>query len=97
MYRYLFVIVEEVARMRAALRARGFAPRHALRAGATGRLAGALFLRTYSRGERVYLAMLARGYSGQMPQLVPLSFGRTDVLFLAVIAVALLPLRATGL
>ena len=32
MYRYLFVIVDEVPRMRAALAARGYAPRHALQA-----------------------------------------------------------------
>ena len=70
MYRYLFVIVEEVGRMRAALSSRGYRPRHALQAAAIGRMSSALFLRTYARGERVYLAMQARGYRGQMPQLV---------------------------
>ena len=35
MYRYLFVIVEEARRMRAALAARGYRPRHALQAGAS--------------------------------------------------------------
>ena len=29
---------------------------------------GALFLRAFERGERVYLAMLSRGYSGRMPE-----------------------------
>jgi cobalt/nickel transport system permease protein len=29
--------------------------------------AGALFVRSYERGERVYLAMESRGYSGSMP------------------------------
>jgi len=96
MYRYLFVIVEEVSRMRAALVARGFGPRTALQAGATGRVAGALFLRTYGRGERVYLAMLARGYSGSMPELVPLSFGRSDAAFLGLIVIALVPLRVVA-
>ena len=76
MYRYLFVIVEEVGRMRAALAARGYQPRSALHAGVLGRVATALFLRTYSRGERVYVAMLARGYNGRMPRLTPLVFGR---------------------
>lgn len=98
MYRYLTVIVEEVERMRAALMARGFGPRTALQAGATGRVAGSLFLRTYGRGERVYLAMLARGYRGTMPQLVPLAFGRGDALFVGLVLVAVLPVRvATGL
>jgi len=93
MYRYLFVIVDEVQRMRAALAARGHSPRHALQVGAIGRVAAALFLRTYGRGERVYLAMLARGYSGTMPSLTPLAFRRADVAFLLVLAALLLPVR----
>jgi cobalt/nickel transport system permease protein len=97
MYRYLFVLVEEVGRMRAALAARGYRPRNALHAGALGRMATALFLRTYSRGERVYVAMLARGYSGRMPRLVPLVLRRADAVFVAAVLTALIPLRvATG-
>jgi cobalt/nickel transport system permease protein len=96
MYRYLFVIGGEVRRMRVALAARGYRPRHALQAAAIGRVATALFLRTYDRGERVYVAMLARGYGGPArptPRLRALAFARADVLFLTVVAAALLPLR----
>jgi len=97
MYRYLFVIMDETRRMRAALAARGYRPRHALQAAALGRVATALFLRTYERGERVHLAMLARGWRHTMPRLDVLTFQRTDVYFLALLA-ALLPLRiAAGL
>ena len=96
MYRYLFVIVEEVSRMRAALAARGYQPRNALHAGALGRVATALFLRTYSRGERVYVAMLARGYDGRMPRLVPLVFGRADIAFVVCVLAALVPLRVAA-
>ena len=92
-YRYLFVLVEEVSRMRHALLARGFRPRTALGAAATGRLAGSLFLRTHARGERVYLAMAARGYTGTMPQLARLAFRRRDAVFLAVLVGGLLALR----
>jgi len=96
MYRYLFVIVEEVGRMRAALASRGYRPRHALHAGALGRVATALFLRTYSRGERVYIAMLARGYDGRMPRLVPLVFGRAEIAFVCAVLAALVPLRVAA-
>lgn len=92
-YRYLFVIADEVRRMRAALQARGYRPRHALQAAAVGRVATALFLRSYGRGERVYLAMVARGYAGTMPQLRTLAFGRADALFLGGLAAALLAVR----
>lgn len=93
MYRYLFVIAEELRRMRSALAARAYRPRHLLQIGALGRMTTALFLRTFSRGERIYLAMLARGYSGQMPRLDPLRIARGDAAFVGLIAVALIPLR----
>ncbi len=96
MYRYLFVIVEEVGRMRAALAARGYQPRTALHASVLGRVATALFLRTYSRGERVYVAMLARGYDGRMPRIAPLVFGRADVAFVAAVLTVLIPLRVAA-
>jgi cobalt/nickel transport system permease protein len=92
-YRYLFVVVDEVQRMRAALAARGYRPRSALQAGAVGRVASALFLRTHSRGERVYLAMLSRGYAGSVPMLDRLRFRAADVAFVATIAVLVLPIR----
>jgi cobalt/nickel transport system permease protein len=93
MYRYLFVIVDEMQRMRAALASRGYRPRFAWQIGAFGRVVTALFLRTYARGERVYLAMLSRGYSGVMPELDALSFRRVDALFVALVAVSLLAVR----
>jgi cobalt/nickel transport system permease protein len=93
MYRYLFVIVEEAGRMRAGLAARAYRPRTALHAGAIGRVATAMFLRTYARGERVYRAMLARGYGGAMPQLTPLVLRRADVVFVAAVVSLLVPLR----
>jgi cobalt/nickel transport system permease protein len=93
MYRYLFVIVDEVRRMRAALAARGYAPRHALQVQAIGRVATALFLRTYERAERVHLAMLARGWNQAMPRLDVLVFRRADALFLAALGASLLSVR----
>ncbi|HEX5621687.1 MAG TPA: cobalt ECF transporter T component CbiQ [Solirubrobacteraceae bacterium] len=96
MYRYLFVITGEVRRMRVALASRGYRPRHALQAAALGRVAIALFLRTFERGERVYVAMLARGYTGTTPRLRALAFGRADVVFLAALVTALVPLRVVA-
>jgi cobalt/nickel transport system permease protein len=67
MLRYLDVLAGEAARMRVARIARGDDPRHLaqLRGFAIG--IGALFLRAYERGERVWLAMRARGWTGRMP------------------------------
>jgi cobalt/nickel transport system permease protein len=67
MLRYLDVLVGEARRMRVARISRGDDPRFLwqLRGFAAG--IGALFLRAYERGERVWLAMRARGWQGRMP------------------------------
>lgn len=92
-YRYGFVVAGEAARMRAAMTARGFRPRTALDVGALGRMAGALFLRAHARGERVHLAMLARGYRGTLPGAAPARLAWSDVAFVALVLLALVPLR----
>jgi cobalt/nickel transport system permease protein len=69
MIRYLDVATSELARMRTAREARGFRSRGPRAWPVLARTGGALFIRSYERGERVHLAMLARGYTGSMPGL----------------------------
>ena len=69
MIRYADVIGDEMRRMRIARESRGFVARDLRQLPAVARSAGALFIRTYERGERVHLAMLSRGYTGQMPKM----------------------------
>lgn len=69
MIRYLEVIAGELSRMRTAMTARGYDPRWLFQARPIAASAGTLFVRSYERGERVYDAMLSRGYSGVMPAL----------------------------
>jgi cobalt/nickel transport system permease protein len=69
MLRYADVVTEETRRMRIARESRGFVARDLRQAPVIAKSAGALFIRTYERGERVHLAMLARGYDGTMPAL----------------------------
>jgi cobalt/nickel transport system permease protein len=64
MYRYLFVLTEELDRMVAARRARTFRRSGRLDWGLLTGLIGVLFLRSFERGERVHAAMLARGWDG---------------------------------
>ncbi|MFO0909336.1 MAG: CbiQ family ECF transporter T component [Isosphaeraceae bacterium] len=64
MYRYLFVFVDELARMVQARRARTFRRSGRLDWGLLTGLIGVLFVRSYERGERVHSAMLARGWDG---------------------------------
>lgn len=69
MIRYLETLIGEVARMRTAMTARGHDPRWLWQARPIASSAGALFVRSYERGERVHAAMVARGFSGTMPVL----------------------------
>ncbi|MBV6396496.1 MAG: Energy-coupling factor transporter transmembrane protein EcfT [Anaerolineales bacterium] len=73
LYRYLFVLADEVVRLLRARESRSAAApgvrsaRSVLwRAKVTGNLAGQLFLRSYERSDRIHNAMLARGYDGNL-------------------------------
>lgn len=62
MLRYGQVLADDLRRMRIARVSRGDDPRWLWQVAGIARTAGALFIRSYERGERVYVAMLARGY-----------------------------------
>ena len=82
LYRYMFVLAEEAIRVVRARDVRSFGNR------GTGlrvfiRIVGALFLRTVGRAERIYGAMLARGFRGEFPSARQERLRAADVLFLA--------------
>lgn len=90
MYRYLFVLVEEVQRLLRARAARsGRLPGAkgggsvVWRAGVAGHMAGQLLVRSLDRSDRVYQAMLARGYRGELLTLAPHAMRPADWLALA--------------
>ncbi len=97
MYRYLFLLLGEAQRMIVARRARSAATEGARaggsirwRARVTGHMAGSLFVRTFDRSERVYMAMLARGYDGAMFAPGQLSMGRVEMVMAVAVVAALL-------
>ncbi len=66
-YRYLFVFLMEIARMNTAMKTRNFEKKtdmHTLRT--MGNFVGTLLVRSFERTERIYQAMLSRGYSGKI-------------------------------
>lgn len=85
-YRYLFEIGGDLARMETAMGLRGFrAGRFSAHGfGHLAALAGSLLVRSYERSERVYKAMILRGY-GQGEGGAPEEFegGRADAMLLA--------------
>jgi cobalt/nickel transport system permease protein len=73
LYRYLFVLTDEVFRLLRARESRSAASTGKRvgggvlwRAKVAGNMAGQLFLRSYERSDRIYQAMVARGYAGHL-------------------------------
>jgi len=77
MVRYVEVVTGDLRRMSIALASRGFDARSPRQWPVLATCLGALFVRSYERGERVHLAMLSRGYAGSLPVLdaAPLRVG----------------------
>jgi cobalt/nickel transport system permease protein len=80
-YRYIFVLADELGRLRVALRVRGYRnrmSRHSYRT--IGHVAGTLLVRGYERAERVGQAMRCRGFDGRFRSLAEFRTTRADVL-----------------
>ena len=108
MYRYIFVIADEALRLHRAREARSASPDRAAarslfwRAKVLGGMVGSLFLRSYERSERVYAAMLSRGFDGHIRSMGTRALGRGDFVIagaflaylLAIVALSRLQLGA---
>ena len=80
LYRYLFTVADEGARMLRSAELRSAGPRP-LRVRVYGSLVGHLLLRSLDRAERVYRAMQARGFDGEIRTLQRPRLRGTDLLF----------------
>lgn len=106
-YRYIFVIGDEALRLMRARAARSGVPNLSKdgapgrrgggsifwRARVTGGMAGSLFLRSIERSERIYDAMVARGYDGEVRSLRSPALRPHDVLVALPFALALIAIQ----
>ncbi len=92
MWRYLFVLADEALRLMRARQARsGATDRPGLKTGGSmawrgrvaGGMAGSLFLRAFERSDRIYMAMLSRGYDGEVRSVPLPALKRQDWLILS--------------
>jgi cobalt/nickel transport system permease protein len=81
MYRYIFVLTDDMMRMKQARDSRNFGGRRMWQIKTLGNMIGILFVRSYERGERIYSAMLSRGYDGQTRTLRKLKLQTADFAF----------------
>lgn len=85
-WRYLHVLEEELARLLGAMKVRGFEPRtdlHTYRS--YGYLVGSLLLKAADRSERVYQAMVCRGFEGKFWMLDHFQMARGDYVALVLL------------
>jgi len=80
LYRYIFVLTDEGARTARARELRTFG-RKGMEMKAFASLVGNLLLRTWERAERVYRAMLCRGFNGEFHVRRSYSFGLKEIVF----------------
>jgi cobalt/nickel transport system permease protein len=80
MYRYLFVLTDEAMRLQTARAARSVGTGRTVwwRARVLGGMIGSLFIRSYERSERIYAAMLSRGFAGEVRTLTRFTWQARD-------------------
>ncbi len=103
LYRYLFVLADEALRLLRAREARSAGlpgRKHGgtviWRAQVTGSMAGQLFIRSYERSDRIYNAMLARGYTGHIRTLNPHTMKPADWRMLGIALICLTLIQLIG-
>jgi cobalt/nickel transport system permease protein len=81
-YRYISVMHEEYSRLRKAISVRAFKPKTNLHTYKTyAYLVGMLIVKSFDRSQRIYNAMLCRGFKGKFPIVSHFNIRGKDVLF----------------
>jgi cobalt/nickel transport system permease protein len=80
LYRYLFVLGDEATRLTRARSLRSFEGR-GMGIRVFSSLVGQLLLRTLDRARRIHLAMLCRGFDGEVRLIRPLRFSKWDLAY----------------
>jgi cobalt/nickel transport system permease protein len=95
-YRYLYTLMDEVERLRRAARSRNAADGSASRRRLLLGITAAALHRSFDRSERVYQAMLARGYTGIVPALRTPAYAGRAALEIGALATLLVALVASA-
>ena len=81
-YRYISVLHGEYEKLLSASKIRAFSPTTSLHTWKTySYLAGMLFVRSYERSQRVYQALILRGFKGEFPLISHFRMRKEDFLF----------------
>ena len=90
MYRFIFLLIDEVERMILGFQSRYFRLSFLKRIKLYADMIAVLFIRTFERGERIYLAMESRGFRGEIYTLTELHWKRSDSAALLIFVLVLI-------
>jgi cobalt/nickel transport system permease protein len=93
MYRYVFVFEDELDMMKQAKESRTVGGSRWFHARTLSNILGSLFIRSYERGEAVYLAMCSRGFNGGIKTMDRLKLSSADLVFLLSTGAVLVSVR----
>ncbi len=96
MYRYIFVTVDELMKMKQAKEARSVGGSRWFHIKVLANMIGVLFIRAYERAEHVYLAMCSRGFNGHINTINNFQIKTSDFSFLLIIICILSGIRILG-
>ncbi len=96
MYRYIFVVQDELMKMKQAKEARTIGGSSWFHTKVLANMIGVLFIRTYERAESVYLAMCSRGFDGKIKTIDGFRLKVKDFCFLLIMIGALTGIRTLG-
>jgi len=96
MYRYIFVVQDELMKMHQAKEARSVGGSSWFHAKALSNMIGNLFIKSYERAESVYLAMCSRGFDGNVRTIDDFKLKGLDLFFFLAMIVLLTSIRLIG-
>ncbi len=84
-YRYIFLLVDLTLGMLYSKKSRAIAKESSIKSWKlNSRIVAALFIKSYDMSEKVYLAMLSRGFNGKFPAIKRSEVKRRDYIFLTI-------------
>ena len=89
MYRYIFVLQDQLERMKVAKDSRSVGGKRLPQIKALSNMLGVLFIKSYERGEAIYLAMCSRGFDGRIITFDQDRINKSDVFFLLILGILL--------
>lgn len=81
-------MIDELRRMIIAKDSRAAGSKRWLNFRVLANMIGVLFIRSYGRGESIYLSMLSRGFEGSFKSIHKLKLVKGDIIFLIIVILA---------